>query len=87
MDTNDFFSALTSPCRREILRLLCGGELSAGEIAEHFDISQPAVSKHLDNLKRAGLICSRRKANQIIYSLSADARREGEAIIKEIFDK
>ena len=65
---DDFFQALASPYRREIIRLLKWRTLSAGEIAGHFDIAQPSVSRHLEVLKNAGIITSRRQANQVIYS-------------------
>ena len=67
---DDFFQALASPYRREIIRLLKWRTLSAGEIAGHFDIAQPSVSRHLEVLKNAGIITSRRQANQVIYSLN-----------------
>ena len=70
---DDFFQALSSPYRREIIRLLKWRDLSAGEIAAHFTISQPSVSRHLDVLKNAGIVTSRRQANQVIYSLDLTA--------------
>ena len=66
----DFFQALASPYRREIIKLLKWKNLSAGEIADHFDISQPSISRHLDILKQAEIVTAERKANQIIYSLN-----------------
>ena len=54
------FQALASPYRREIIRLLKWKTLSAGEIADQFDISQPSVSRHLDILKRAGIVTAER---------------------------
>ncbi|QMU58618.1 MAG: metalloregulator ArsR/SmtB family transcription factor [Boseongicola sp.] len=53
---NAVFSALADPTRRQILARLSDGPASVGELAEPFDISQPAVSKHLKSLERAGLI-------------------------------
>ena len=50
------FAALANPTRRAILALLAGGEASVNEIAAPFEMSQPAVSKHLKVLERAGLI-------------------------------
>ncbi len=50
------FSALADPTRREILSRLAGGELSVNEIARPFEISQPAISRHLKVLEKAGLI-------------------------------
>ena len=73
---DDFFQALASPYRREIIRLLKWRTLSAGEIAGHFDISQPSVSRHLEVLKNAGIITSRRQANQVIYSLNLSMVQE-----------
>ena len=73
---DDFFQALASPYRREILRLLKWRTLSAGEIAGHFDIAQPSVSRHLEVLKDAGIITSRRQANQVIYSLNLSMVQE-----------
>lgn len=87
MERDDFFQALVSPYRREILRLLQDGGLSAGEISRHFDISQPSVSRHLDILKRAGLVFSQRRANQIIYSLDPSAAAEGALWLKELFSR
>lgn len=72
----DFFQALASPYRREIIKLLKWKKLSAGEIADHFDISQPSVSRHLDILKQAEIVTAERKANQIIYSLNLSVMEE-----------
>lgn len=66
---NEAFKALSDATRREILRLLSTGEKSAGEIAEHFDMTKPSVSHHFSVLKKAGLIRSRREGQQIFYAL------------------
>ena len=50
------FKAISDPTRREILKLLNEKDLSAGEIAEHFDISKPALTKHLNILREAELV-------------------------------
>lgn len=63
------FRALADPTRRQILRDLRDGELSAGDIASRFTISGPAISRHLTVLKSAGLVVERRAANRIYYSL------------------
>jgi DNA-binding transcriptional ArsR family regulator len=55
------FAALADPTRRAILRTLAHGEASVMELAEPFDMSQPAVTKHLNVLERAGLITRRRE--------------------------
>jgi DNA-binding transcriptional ArsR family regulator len=65
--------AIAAPHRRTILRLVAGSELSAGEIAEHFELTRPAVSQHLTVLKEAGLVSERRNGTQRLYR----ARPEG----------
>lgn len=59
--------AISSPRRREILRLVWDRELSAGEIAAHFDVSWPAVSQNLNVLRRAGLVAERREGRRRLY--------------------
>ena len=66
------FRALADSTRRQILEELRAGELSAGEIAGRFPISGPSVSRHLGVLRAAGLICERREANRIFYSLAEE---------------
>lgn len=85
--SDDFFQALASPYRREIIRLLKWRNLSAGEIAERFDISQPSVSRHLDVLKRAGIVTAERRANQIIYSLNLSVAQEIMMEMTELFER
>ena len=65
--------AIAGPRRRQILTLVRDGELSAGEIAGHFDITRPAVSQHLNVLKEAGLVNERRNGTRRLYR----ARPEG----------
>ena len=67
---NDLFKALNDPTRREILEMLKEKDMTAGEIADHFDISKPSISHHLDLLKRADLVVSVRKGQFIHYSLN-----------------
>ena len=66
---NEVFKAIADPTRREIMRLLRQEELSAGEVAAHFDMSKPTMSHHFAVLKGAGLITSRREGQTIWYSL------------------
>lgn len=61
---NATFSALADPTRRAILARLALGEASVNELAEPFDMSQPAVSKHLKMLERAGLVSRGRDAQR-----------------------
>ena len=69
MSLTSAYRALGDPTRREILVLLRDGNLAAGELASHFDISWPSVSRHLKVLEAAGLVSSIRRGGNIIYSL------------------
>ena len=73
MRINEVFKALADPTRRSILQLLRGGEKSAGELAEQFDMAKPSVSHHFTVLKQADLISSRREGQCIYYSLNTTA--------------
>ena len=68
--------ALSDPVRREILNLLKGGRLSAGEISEHFAITDAAISRHLSVLKEAQLIRDTREGKFIYYDLNASVLEE-----------
>ncbi len=67
---NSLFRALNDTTRREILELLKNKDLTAGEIADHFNISKPSISHHLDILKQAGLVESVRQGQFIYYSIN-----------------
>lgn len=67
---NPLFKALNDPTRREILEILKDKDLNAGEIADHFDISKPSISHHLDLLKRAGLITGTKDGQYVNYSIN-----------------
>jgi DNA-binding transcriptional ArsR family regulator len=66
----DVFKALSDETRREILRLLRDGEMTAGAIAENFSISKPSISHHLSALKQADLVSAERRGQEIVYSLN-----------------
>ncbi len=66
------FEALSSQIRRKILAYLSATDLTAGEIAERFDISKPSISKHLSLLENAGLIAGKREGQFIRYNLVRD---------------
>ena len=68
--------ALSDPVRREILNLLKDGRKSAGEIAEHFDLTAATVSYHLTKLKKADLITERKHKNFIYYELNTSVFEE-----------
>ena len=69
MSLDEVFQALSSTVRRKILAYLSATDLTAGEIADRFNISKPSVSKHLSILEHAGLIVSERKGQFIHYSI------------------
>jgi DNA-binding transcriptional ArsR family regulator len=68
--TNSAFKAIADPARREILRLLRSGEMTAGDLAERFDMSKPSMSHHFAVLAEADLITRRREGQTIWYSLN-----------------
>jgi len=70
MKDSDPFKALADPTRREILALLRRGEMTAGALAEKFDMTKPSMSHHFAVLKEAELITSRREGQQIWYTLN-----------------
>jgi DNA-binding transcriptional ArsR family regulator len=70
------FRALSDPTRREILRILRGGDLSAGELGERFPIARSTISGHLSVLKDAGLVVTERQGTTIIYSLNVAVYEE-----------
>ncbi len=67
---NTFFKALNDPTRREILELLNKGDLTAGEIADRFNMTKPSISHHLDLLKQAGLVVCVREGQFQKYSIN-----------------
>jgi DNA-binding transcriptional ArsR family regulator len=75
--------AIAEPHRRQILRLIWDSELSAGEIASHFEVTRPAVSQHLHVLKEAGLVSERRNGARRLYR----ARPEGIAELKAFLEE
>ena len=67
---NYLFKALNDETRRQILEMLKQKDMTAGDIAEAFNISKPSISHHLDILKRADLVSSEKKGQFITYSLN-----------------
>lgn len=70
------FGAIADPTRRQILDLVRGRELSAGDIARRFPVSRPAIAKHVRVLRQAGLLRERKQATQRFYTLDPAALRE-----------
>lgn len=69
-EMNILFKALNDATRREILELLKKRDMTAGDIADHFNISKPSISHHLDLLKQAGLVEATKEGQFITYSLN-----------------
>lgn len=67
---NALFKALNDQTRRDIIELLKNGDLTAGEIADNFNISKPSISHHLNLLKQADLVVCIRKGQFLYYSLN-----------------
>ncbi len=76
MSLQNTLRALADPIRREILNLLKSGQLSAGEITDHFDVTAASISRHLSVLKEADLIRDQRQGKFIYYELNASVLEE-----------
>ncbi|MBQ8541640.1 MAG: winged helix-turn-helix transcriptional regulator [Clostridia bacterium] len=76
MGLNETLKAISDPARRDILLMLKGGRKSAGEIAEHFNLTGATVSYHLAKLKSADLISEEKYKNFIYYTLNASVFEE-----------
>ncbi len=72
----DALAALADPVRRELVELLARGELAAGELADRFPVSRPAVSRHLRVLRAAGLVTVRAEGKRRLYALDPGPLRE-----------
>jgi len=79
--------AIAEPRRRQILELVRDGELSAGEIAQHFDVTRPAISQHLGVLKEAGLVSERRNGTRRLYLARPEGLRDLQAFLDGFWDE
>ncbi|MFD1778515.1 autorepressor SdpR family transcription factor [Fredinandcohnia salidurans] len=73
---NDLFKALSDEHRRKILDLLKNGDLTAGEIAQHFEMSKAGISQHLSVLKNAELVFAIKRGQYVYYSLNSTVFQE-----------
>jgi ArsR family transcriptional regulator len=73
---NTLFKALNDPTRREILEMLKDKDMTAGDIADKFDISKPSISHHLDLLRQAGLVVSVKEGQFIYYAINTTVMDE-----------
>ncbi|MFS2003818.1 autorepressor SdpR family transcription factor [Duganella sp. CT11-25] len=84
--TNNAFKAIADPGRREILRLLRQGEMTAGDLAGHFDMSKPTMSHHFAVLVEADLITRRRDGQTIWYGLNTTVLQDVLAWMMDLTD-
>jgi len=86
-DQNNIFKALSDQNRRKILHLLKERDMTAGEIADSFNISKPSISHHLNILKQANLVIDERQGQSISYSLNTTVFQEVLSFFLNIIDK
>jgi DNA-binding transcriptional ArsR family regulator len=79
--------AIAEPRRQEILRLVWSQERAAGEIAQHFQVSRPAISKHLRVLREAGLVEERRMGTQRLYRARVESLLELRRFLDSFWDE
>jgi DNA-binding transcriptional ArsR family regulator len=79
--------AIAEPRRQEILRLVWSKERAAGDIARHFEVSRPAISKHLRVLREAGLVDERRMGTQRLYSARTESLLELRRFLDSFWDE
>ena len=82
MSLNNTLKALSDPIRREILEMLKGGRMSAGDISGHFDVTGASISRHLSVLKEADLIRDEREGKYIFYELNTSVLEDTLLYIK-----
>ena len=72
IDTVEFAKALSDDTRQKIMVLCCCKELSVNDIVAASDVAQPTVSHHLKILRNAGLVCTKRRGKQVLYTLNQE---------------
>lgn len=87
MSDDSAFKALADPTRREILRLLSARDHAAGELGARFDVSQPAISRHLAVLRAAGLVSARREGQSVVYSLDTTVVQDVVRALLDLSDR
>jgi DNA-binding transcriptional ArsR family regulator len=85
MRTQEVFKAISDPSRRKVLKLLQGGSMTAGELAEAFDFTKGSLSHHFNVLKAADLVRSERRGQQIVYSLNTSVFEDVAALLLDLF--
>lgn len=80
------YKALADPTRRKIMELLRGEDMTAGKIAEHFDLSKPTLSKHFSVLREAGLVTDVKSGRNVTYHLNAPLLEKALLSLMEGYD-
>lgn len=80
------FKAISDPTRRKVLQLLRKRPMTAGELAEHFDVSKPTMSVHFKVLREAGLVHAEKHGTSITYSLKMSVLEEALMGFAQAFD-
>ena len=83
----DVFKALSDPTRRQIVTILRDGDLTAGEISQHFDMSKSSISQHLNVLKQAELVYDNKRGQYVYYTLNTTVFQELVGWTMEFLDK
>lgn len=83
---NEVFQALSDPTRRQILRLLKRGDMTAGELAERFPLAKSTLSGHFNVLRHARLIVAERRGTTILYSLNLSAFEEAMSAVLDLLE-
>ena len=81
---SDVFHALAHPARRKILKLLRKGAMSAGDIADRFDLAKPTLSGHFAVLKAADLVTTERQGTTILYRVNMSVLEEATAALMDL---
>lgn len=85
MLNSNVFKAMAHPVRRDVLKRLRAGPQTAGELAQHYDMSKPSLSSHFSILKEADLIFARRDGNYIYYNLNVTVADEVLTMVMDVF--
>lgn len=85
MRTEEVFKALADPTRRQILKMLRHGSMSAGDIAKEFPITKGSLSHHFNVLKAADLVRSERRGQTIVYSLNTTVFEDVAGLVLDLF--
>jgi ArsR family transcriptional regulator, arsenate/arsenite/antimonite-responsive transcriptional repressor len=87
MSSDKLFKALSDKTRRQIITLLREQDMTAGDIASHFNMSKPSISEHLKILRNADVVFSEKQGQYIMYSLNATVLHEMVSFFMNLVDR